>query len=120
MNKQTSIQRALSLRKNLSARKKQSGSAKKRILIILLILLAAAMLLLPVIMWLSHVLQEKSNACSNDIFGPGTEADIDDLKARHVQRLDVLKNEYDGRAGKATMEDGPINNRFFDNGDNDE
>ena len=84
------------------------------------------MLLLPVIMWLSHVLQEKSNTCSNDIFGPdmagmrGTEADIDDLKARHVQRLDVLKNEYDERAGKATMEDGPINNRFFDNGDNDE
>ena len=61
MKKRTSIQDALPLRKNLSARKKQSGSAKKRILIILLILLAAAMLLLPVIMWLSHVLQEKTH-----------------------------------------------------------
>ncbi len=51
MNKQTSIQRALSLRKNLSARKKQSGSAIEWI--ILLILIIAALVLL--IMWMNHI-----------------------------------------------------------------
>ena len=55
MNKQTSIQRALSLRKNLSARKKQRGSAIEWIILVILIIAA----LVPLIMWISHVLQVK-------------------------------------------------------------
>ena len=57
MNKQTSIQRALSLRKNLSARKKQRGSAIEWIILVILIIAA----LVPLIMWLNHVLQKKTH-----------------------------------------------------------
>ena len=53
MKKQTSIQRALSLRKSLSARKKQRGSAIEWIIIVLLILAA----LVPLIMWCSHTMK---------------------------------------------------------------
>ena len=57
MKKQTSIQRALSLRKNLSARKKQRGSAIEWIILVILIIAA----LVPLIMWISHVLQENAH-----------------------------------------------------------
>ena len=64
MNKQTSIQSALPLRKILTSRKKQRGSVIGLIIIVLLIIVG----LIPIIMWLSHIVQEKRNGPPPDIF----------------------------------------------------
>ena len=94
MKKRTSIQDALPLRKNLSSRKKQSGSVIGLIIIVLLIIVG----LIPIIMLLSHTLQGKR-------IGPPPDIIIDiDGPIKMVQPRDVA--HLSGRAGFDDLDDG--------------
>ena len=97
MKKQTTIQRALTLRKVSSARRKQRGFAMEWIIIVLLI--AAA--LVPLVIYLSHTMQEKART-AGDAANASSQEELDKLSTDHQARNTELQGE--GAKAQTTSE----------------
>lgn len=114
MKKQTTIQRALTLRKISSARRKQRGFAMEWIIIVLLIAVA----LVPLILWLSHIMQEKVDEGGGVLIAPG-QSEISAEADKHQEKMQGLQKERQQAGTSSTKLSGDGSGANFENnGDN--